>query len=221
MAIKMHDLPSQSEMSKNIIYTFLNASHEDMQEGMNWYPNALHKCAEIADDTMLPLDTVVALVSVISPSIMWGGNISAPEQIIDLWDRGIPATEWTGFNIYPANLLKAERILNGEISALKGNKVVAFYRNIMGSWVDVTIDRWSIRVALDEPKLGKDKIVPSGKKVYEAIADAYRESARLLGVAAPEVQAVTWTVFRNKYNGRVRKARARMEITPGAVPVMV
>lgn len=207
----MTDLLTRKEMVKNISYTFLSANGEDMDEGMNWYPNALDACSIIAEDHMLPLETVVGIVSVISPSIMWGGNISVPEKLIDLWDRKVPASDWVGFGIYPANLCKVEQILDGDLSAVKGNKVVSFYRNIMGSWLDVTIDRWSIRVAMDQPKLGPKMITPSGKKVYNELAEAYRDAAKLVGVTAPEIQAVTWTVFRNLYNGKVRKAKLKAD----------
>lgn len=207
MSIKMVDLPSQEEMVKNVVYTFLNASPEDMQEGMVWYEEAYRECSRIAQKYGISTTTVVALVAVISPSIMWGGNISAPEKIIDLWQNGVPASEWVGFNIYPANLLKAERILSGDLTVMRGNKVKSFYANILGDPEPITIDRWSIRVALNDPKLGKDMIVPSGKKVYNYLGDVYRESGRLLRTEGMDVQAVTWTVFRNKYNGKVRKAK--------------
>jgi hypothetical protein len=212
LALKLADLPEHKEMVKNILYVWSTASPEDMQEGMNWYAEAYNECERIANKYSLELETVVALVSVISPSLMWGGNITMPEKIIDLWERNIPVDEWQGFACWPKNLAKAEAILNGDLTVMQGKKVTAFYLNILGDTERVTIDRWSIRVALDDPKLNGDAIVPSGKAAYNALADAYHEVASIVGQSAPDVQAVTWTIFRNKYNGKVRKQKERLAL---------
>jgi hypothetical protein len=208
----MIDLPEHKEMVKNILYIFSTASPDDMAEGMNWYANAHEECRRIADKYNIDFTTIVALVSVISPGLMWGGNITMPEKVIDLWERGVPVEDWEGFACWPTNLHKAVRILDGDLTAMNGLKVEAFFANIIGETEPVTIDRWAIRVALDDPHLNGGKIAPSGKQVYNAISDAYREVGRIVYQEAMDVQAVTWCVLRNKYNGKVRKEKERLAL---------
>lgn len=210
MALKLVDLPDAREMQKNILYVWSTASPEDMAEGMAWYKTAFNYCENLGIEYQIPTERVVALVSVISPGLIWGGNMTIPEQLIDLHQRNVPVDEWSGFQCWPTNLKKAKAILDGDLSVMRGRKVEAFYANIMGDTEPVTIDRWSIRVAFDDPKVGGQDIAPSGKASYNALADAYRAVAAIVGVDACDVQAVTWTVYRYMYNGRARKERERM-----------
>jgi hypothetical protein len=210
MSLKMVDLPDHKTMVKNVLYVYSTASPDDMSEGMNWYSEAFNYCKRVSEDYGIDIDRVVALVSVISPGLIWGGNLTIPEKIIDLWQRGVPVHEWQGFQCWPKNLEKAETILNGDLSVMNGPKVNAFFRNIKGETEPVTIDRWSIRVAMDDPKLGGGQIEPSGKQVYEALVNVYKEVGEIVGQEACDVQAVTWTVYRYMYNGRARKERERM-----------
>jgi hypothetical protein len=71
----------------------------------------------------------------------------------------------------------------------------------MGATDVVTVDRWSLRVAMNQ-FLSTDKIVPSGKKCYNAVSDAYKAAAELANINPCDMQAVTWTVYRNRYNGK-------------------
>jgi hypothetical protein len=211
MALKMVDLPDHKDMVKNVLYIYTTASIEDTSEGMRWYSEAFDYCKNLSNVYDIEIERVVALVSVISPGLIWGGNCTIPEQIIDLWTRGVPYDEWVGFSIWPKNLQKAEQILNGNMSVMQGDKVKNFFANIMGETEPVTIDRWAIRCCFDDPHIQGDKIAPSGKQVYNALADVYKEVASIVGHEAPDVQAVVWTVYRYKYNGRARKERERMK----------
>lgn len=207
MALTMNDLPTHKDMVKNILYIYHTTSPDDTSEGIEWYGKAYAECERIASESGFTPDQVASLMAIVSPGMVWDENETAPERIVNLYLEGKPAAEWVGFSTYPANLLKAERILQGDFTALGGRKVKSFHANIMGDVEAVTVDRWAVRVALDDPQVTGDKIVPSGDKVYNAIADAYREVAKLVGLYPPDVQAITWCSFRNQYNGRVKKAK--------------
>jgi hypothetical protein len=108
-----------------------------------------------------------------------------------------------------ASLKNAQRALDSDepLSTLNGNKVKAFAANLLGDEDSVTVDVWAVRVAFgaskefkstvgdSEPVRPENLLAKAG--VYAAIADAYREAARQLGVAPSTVQAVTWVVIRN------------------------
>lgn len=212
MALTKAHLPEHKDMVKNVLYAWATATPDDFEEGMCWYGKAYYQCETIAQACGFQTEQIVALMAILSPGMVWDENESAPERVVDLYLRGIPATDWTGFSTYPHNLLKCERILQGDFTALGGRKVRSFYNNILGHNDCVTIDRWAIRVALDDHKIGKDLIVPSGEAVYQMLSNAYFEAAHLLGQDVTDVQAVTWCRFRNKYSGKVlaaKRAKAR------------
>jgi hypothetical protein len=80
---------------------------------------------------------------------------------------------------------------------LKGPKERSFADNISNPKRSqaVTVDRHAVRVALGDiatrDKSGPEVIL-SRVGVYEAIAQAYRDAAKDLGLLPLELQAITW-----------------------------
>ncbi len=99
---------------------------------------------------------------------------------------------------------KAIRILEGNISdietILKGQKITAFYRCIMGSQDTVCVDGHAYCIWFGDRMVLSD--VPNiGKKMYAEITSDYVEAARILTesgnpITCYEVQAVTWVAWR-------------------------
>jgi hypothetical protein len=201
MSLRFDELPPQWKMVNNILNVYDSASDADVEEGMNWYNNAYEACDFMAQSFEFAPGQIAGVMAVVSPGMTWDENESAPARICDLYRNGVHWTNWTGFSTYPLNLMKSKRILDGDYSAIKGPKVVSFYGCIMGATDVVTVDRWSLRVAMNQ-FLSTDKIVPSGKKCYNAVSDAYKAAAELANINPCDMQAVTWTVYRNRYNGK-------------------
>jgi hypothetical protein len=95
------------------------------------------------------------------------------------------------------NVARAQSAIDSDapLSTVKGNKTKAFAANLLGDTEAVTVDVWAIRTALGHTVRG-DEVKYAG--VYDAIADAYRAAALVLGVSAPSVQAVCWVVERGR-----------------------
>ena len=89
-------------------------------------------------------------------------------------------------------VLKARAIARGErpLSVLRGPKVRAFYRAIVGDSSSVAVDRHCARVCGLGPKLGLGQ--------YRRIEQAIREVAAKHKRSPSEVQAVIWIVGRGR-----------------------
>jgi hypothetical protein len=87
-----------------------------------------------------------------------------------------------------ANVRKAYRILEGDIHAVKGPKVIAFFLNIIGDENHVTVDIWATRAAVGRSIPGKDRAL---------IAEAYRRAAKKRNVSPRDFQATVWVTVRD------------------------
>lgn len=207
-------------MVENILRVYNDASPEDVLDGMEWYPKALNTCRRLAELTSYDEQQIAGVMAIMSPGMVWDENETAPGRVLDLHMNGVPATEWSGFSTYPHNLFKAESVLNGDLTAVKGSKVTNFYLNILGYDRYVTVDRWACRIALANPKLPGKYSVPSGEKAYNKIADAYKAAAGIADLPNSMVQAITWVSYRRQHYGRASKIVERV-LTTEPVEVLV
>lgn len=197
-------------MVMRVLKAWDEASYEDRMEGFTWYDQAYLNCVRLSDLVPYSVEQIAGIMAIVSPGMVWDENEAAPNRIIDLHWNGVPSKEWTGFSTYPHNLEKAERVMDEDMTAIKGEKVTNFYANIMGDTQAVTIDRWMVRIVMDDPFFGTKrggthkKATMSGKRTYEAIAQAVKDAASLVGVNPRELQATVWTYYRRMHLGRTR-----------------
>ena len=166
-----------------------------------WYPRARAYCQELANKYTISLEIVVGIISALSPQNTWKNQSETTHTILENLRDGKPISG-PGFN---RNKEKALKIFNAHkppLSYLKGLKVRAFYRCILGDTDSVCIDRWAFRAAYwgaVEPK------TVTTKRYHEAAA-AYRIAAARLQVVYPElraqlsprnVQALVWAYIRD------------------------
>ncbi|SRR6266704_448242 len=177
---------------RNIRKAWNRATAADLEQGLQWYDDALQRTQEIATGRPLTMEAAAGIVAALSPMTGWSTNLENAERIIVLHTAGKPMpTRGFGFR---KNTAKAWRILDGEhpLKVLGGPKVTAFYHNILGSDEFVTVDRWAIRIAYGTP----DAKTTVGKREYEAIAQAFRYVAAELGIPGRHLQAATWVYYR-------------------------
>jgi hypothetical protein len=186
----------------NIINTYLAASPAEREAGLDWYPSAARLAHRIALACGLSFKQAAAVLAVTSPSVSWGNQVKYTLPFVEAVLAGADARSVKG-PFYGANKVKAARILlDGDLSALSGVKVTAFYRNICGDHDEATIDRHALRIALNKdlnPEQCKVLLNPRSRERVLVMA-AYHLAARRLGIAVALVQAVTWVVFRGSAN---------------------
>jgi hypothetical protein len=181
---------TETQYKRNILKTWRQVSHEDMREGVNWYPAAHEIARDIGKGDVAK---GAGIIAAFSPMIRWDLNV-------EMARNAVASGQFIGH--FKANNEKAFAIWNGAepLSVLGGNKVRAFYQQIVsaGEYTEPVIDRHSIAVALNRILSDEERKVYARGKRYEAIANAYKEVAGGLGVAVSVLQATTWVNWRRR-----------------------
>lgn len=181
---------------ENIIAVFEyvrdTTTERELIDAVNWYPIAHAFCAQWAQAFSLEAWQVAGIVAALSPQLSWEKN---KEQAIEGIARLQNGRTLDGMMAYPANKAKAIRIFNGEnpLNVLGGNKVRAFYNNLMLDAESVTIDRHATSIALYGLSVAKSGQVSVTDKLYRLLAQAYKDVALSYSITPYVLQSVTWT----------------------------
>lgn len=182
-------LPSPSVRA--ITRTYRAALPEHVSKGLAWYREA-HALAVSLDPDNVP--RAAGVIAALSPQLSWDRNVDLARRAYAEGRASAPLG---------ASNRKADRILAGEapLDVLGGPKVRAFYACIVDPDCDaVCVDRHAVDVAIGRRTDDSTRNAILGRKGgYDATADAYRRAAKILGVPAPAVQAVTWTAWRAQW----------------------
>jgi len=186
------------------------ASQADILSGLDWYKRA-HKLGVrlIHAYDGLTLGQAVGVIAALSPNNKWTRNCIDAEAMIKAWHYGADPISVKVCTFNP-NKAKAAAILaitaedletDTIAEILKGRKVVAFYRSIMGDPDAVCVDGHAYAVWIGE-RIPTTQTPSIGVKLYADIARAYqlvaKRSYELCGttLTPTQVQAVTWVTYR-------------------------
>jgi hypothetical protein len=156
----------------------------------------------------------VGVISALITKQQMGRNCIDAEAMIKTWSIGGDYNMIKVCTFNP-NKRKAIAILELDMESadaetipniLSGQKVVAFYRSIMGDKICVCVDGHAYAIFIGErvPTTKTPSITP---KLFETIQRAYqlvaKRSAELCGVelSPTQVQAVTWVTYRRLIHG--------------------
>jgi hypothetical protein len=193
----------------NILAVYRQATPNEKRDGVVWYAEALASCMNISNDTSVPLHIVVGVCAALSPNNKWDRNVQNARDLIVAFING-DYIDSVKVSTYHAMKRKAWGILeampdhDGVIALLNGQKIVSFYRNIMGDDT-CTIDGHARNIYYGERVgLTNDKS-NVGKREYAEIQSAYVKAGkkvRLNGrsLKAFEMQAITWVAWRRIHN---------------------
>ena len=160
-----------------------------------WYRDAFSTLVELSGEYGLPVHDVAWVCATLSPNLRWDKNIHATISFLDEWfGRKRQYVQ----NAYGPQVYKCELYMAGELSGLPtGRKVRAFYRNLLGDYSVLTVDRHCGRIALqgvrDIEKPTGDVVL--GEIEYRCCVAAHRVVSAILGYSVAEIQAITWQVF--------------------------
>jgi hypothetical protein len=189
----------------NIVKIYNLATPAEMRDGVVWYANALADCLWTARETEVPLHIVVGVCAALSPNNRWERNTNDTLELVRAFVRG-DDMDSVKVSTYNAMKRKAWTILeempdhDGVIDILNGQKIVAFYRNIMGEDT-CTVDGHAKNIYYGERHgltSGKTNV---GRKEYIEIQQAYVEAGKKCKyngrpLKAFEIQAITWVTWR-------------------------
>ena len=173
----------------NVLAVYSRANKSDIAEGMNWYSDAHNFALSLA-----PIRIAAGVIAALSPMNHWATNKAAAEKAFE---------NGTAFGTHTVgNEIKADAIMAGvePLDILGGNKVRAFFSTIVdptGHSIPV-IDRHAFDVAVGKVCTDKERGILSRKGVFAEFGQVYVEAATIAGIGAPQMQAVTWVVWRRE-----------------------
>ena len=178
--------------------------------GLDWYDRAYNLAVRFIHTYVgLTMGQAVGVIAALSPNNKWERNCIDAEAMIKTWAVG------GDYNLikvctFNNNKKKAIDILNLDTESvdteaianiLSGQKVVAFYRSIMGDKNSVCVDGHAYAIFIGE-RIATSKTPSITPKLYETIQRAYKlvadRSDSLCGhkLTPIQVQAVTWVTYR-------------------------
>lgn len=183
--------------TRRILRWLDRATPEQIDEGRAWYLTARTFAAELAHDTPYSLEQIAGVIAVLSPQVNWEHNKAAARDAVrahSIGRRTLPS-----YSGYTANRVKAFRVLDGDIDAVRGPKVTAFRDAIIGDLSNVVLDIWAMRAARSEretmARLFRPDEMP-GARERRAVEEAYRRAAAARGYAPAEAQAIAWVTVK-------------------------
>lgn len=176
--------------TKTCVDNILDIFEEGEQDDAEWYANANEIAEFLGYKYGVTLEKVIGIIAALSPQKSWKENLR------------ITNTFLKDGNAYHTKVMtaKAQAILDGDsqvesiLAELNGNKIKAFFLNIL--WYDkastVTIDRHAIEIAVGKPIDNHQLTVNQ----YQFFVNCYIIASNGLGYKPHEVQAITWTRWR-------------------------
>lgn len=158
------------------------ATRSERAQGRAWYPEARRTVRQLADASGSSQAVAAGVVAALSPRLMWVVNVRAAGVVLQ---GGIPA------GVFKTSLYKAQRIASRAarpLDVLRGPKVRAFYRAIMGDTRAAVVDVWVLRVAGWARSLTE--------RAYAQVAGALEVAAAKLRVSVTDLQATAWVAIR-------------------------
>lgn len=199
-------------VTRNISGMLQLASQGDILAGIEWYARALRFARMLVQAYQpLTLGQAVGVIAALSPNNKWARNCVDAEAMVKAWHYGADplSVKVCTFNPNKAKaaailaLSDAETLGDADLIAeiLKGRKVTAFYRSIMGDPDAVCVDGHAYAVWIGE-RIPTTQTPSIGVKLYADIARAYQLVAKrsydLCGItlSPTQVQATTWVTYR-------------------------
>lgn len=174
-------------MTSPLLDLYAAADKDVRRRGRSWYPQTRRLLRELADKHDRPLSQVVAVFAITS--------IAAQLQTNLRWTDEVLAGIRTGgrFPNVQAPLLAGALSARHPSRFVRGPKVSAFYRALMGDKNAVVLDRWAARAA-GFPVSDEKHDLPV--TVRREMAAAYAEAAEACRESVRDFQAIVWIVKR-------------------------
>jgi hypothetical protein len=167
---------------------------QNWHAGKTWYTQAHTFCVLQSEIYHVPVKTVISILAVLSPQSQWPTNKRATVDILKY--------QKTIKHVYPENVKKALRCLNGELFEVVtshnryGNKVRAFYDNILhlDNSQLVTVDTHIIKAAFNSQSLNERQVrwVFESQIGYNTISEACKRVAKHYNMPPNQFQAALW-----------------------------
>jgi hypothetical protein len=176
----------QRKLRANIRAKARNLTEEHRALGSVWYVEAATFAQDLAESTGSGFNECAAIIAALSPRTSWKLNLKAAAAcaFYEPKPAGVITRNWHSAGAIRDGL--------GPEDVLRGPKVFAFWRNIVGDKERVTIDVWALRTAGYE----KSHLTP---REYVEIERAFVAVAAEHNMAPRDFQAALWVLERGSH----------------------
>lgn len=189
--VKTDPVPDHETMVNALVAHYNDATERDITQGETWYNDAREIANALAVGTDYSIEQTASVIAVLSPNVAWDENVNSAVLAVEGHYNGVHHSQWRGAG-YGENKTKANDILNGDLSRLRGPKVTNFARGILGDSEACTIDLWMLR------SIGCEDTLNVTPKRWVKINAAIREAAAQCGYDTCTFQAIVWSKVRNE-----------------------
>ena len=204
----------------NIENVFKTASQERIVETRKWYSDAqkFTETLSLEFNNQLSSNKIAGVIAALSPRNEWNRNkFDAVNLCKEFLSNKYYQLNLFGYHFllnskvctFHANKSKAIQILlsdDSEIETiLKGNKLINFYRCIIGDSEAICIDGHAFNIAANRVT-SLAEVPPISDKNYKIIANLYRETKNFinkeynLNLKTYQIQSVTWNKYKHINN---------------------
>ena len=204
----------------NIIKMYEKASKKEIAETSKWYSDAqtFTETLSLEFNNQISSIKIAGVIAALSPRNEWNRNKFDAEQICkEFLSNKYYQLNLFGYHFllnskvctFHANKSKAIKILlsdDSEIETiLKGNKLINFYRCIIGDSEAICIDGHAFNIAANRVT-SLAEVPPISDKNYKIIANVYRETKNFinkeynLNLKTYQIQSVTWNKYKHINN---------------------
>lgn len=195
---------SKHNIRKMFKYAQENLPWDEFMDAKHWYDEAQDEAKAIAERLDMPVYIVVGVMAALSPNNKWERNLVNAYELCKAFQDG-HGMDSVKVSTYHKMKEKAWGILTefGDydrvVEQLKGQKIVAFFRNIMGE-DDITIDGHARNIYYNERVGLTDAKTSIGKKEYVKLQKEYLTVAKEFDMLGRQMQAITWVAWKKKHN---------------------
>lgn len=180
---------SNTTIYNNLREIYRDATDEEFEAGLNWYSDANAAIGVMATEVGIPHIRMAGIVAALSPRVRWATNLDAAIRMARAAKRRKAQPIVAGLPINRNRAWKIARTGDYHRNII-GPKVSAFFRNLIGDMDAVTIDAWMLNAAgVDYANVGN----------RQAIEFAVRRIAEEADLTPAQVQAIIWTVVRDRW----------------------
>ena len=204
----------------NIENVFKSASQERIAETRKWYSDAqkFTETLSLEFNNQISSNKIAGVIAALSPRNEWNRNkFDAVNLCKEFLSNKYYQLNLFGYHFllnskvctFHANKSKAIKILlsdDSEIETiLKGNKLINFYRCIIGDSEAICIDGHAFNIAANRVT-SLAEVPPISDKNYKIIANLYRETKNFinkeynLNLKTYQIQSVTWNKYKDINN---------------------
>jgi hypothetical protein len=190
----------KNEYIDNIVQWYDRAINKDIRMGRIWYKRSYELSIELSKKYNIDSKIVCYLIAGLSINASWNQNKIRTDNFLHLFSGGLEdPRDYIGNNVgLYSHIPKLIDIAKGNLSALKGRKVVVFAANIYrkGRINNPCIDRHALKISHgDDINCITDKRFRDSQSAYNLAASIInkRDNLRLF---SSQLQAITWLTYR-------------------------